>query len=72
MTEELWTPVRYVHQPQTCDFYWSRIAPGKPGSTTGTRGTKAWFCQSRNVWECLECRSEATRAQIARESIGVR
>ena len=64
MTEQ-WTPVRYVRRPQTCAFCWCVIPAGSPGSSTGTRGTRAWV-NDRGEWECLGCRSDGFRAEEAR------
>jgi hypothetical protein len=59
---ETWIPMRTVYASTWCWFCGAFIAKGKPGNTTGTRGTKAWWCRERDVCECLECRSEAIRA----------
>jgi len=62
-------PVRYVHQRQTCHLCWGTIAAGAPGSSAGTRGTRAFFLPRATLtcaisgrlllgpglWECLEC-----------------
>lgn len=64
---EQWIPVRWVKKAVRCDFCRSNIPAGKPGTTTGSRGTKAWYCRHRNIFECLGCRSEAMRADTARK-----
>jgi hypothetical protein len=63
---EQWTPVRYIRNARRCDFCGIEIPAGSPGATRGTRGTKAYFNPHRNVWECMPCRSEATRADFIR------
>lgn len=65
--DEQWTPVRYVREPQRCDFCWQTIRAGSPGTRTGERGTKAYYNATRRVWECLECRTEGTRVQMVLE-----
>lgn len=65
----LWTPVRYVHKSQRCDFCWNAIPRARPGSTTGTRGTKAYFNAALGIWECLKCREAAHDADAARMAI---
>ena len=60
--EPHWTPVRYVRVAQVCSFCGHTIPAGSPGSTTGTRGTKAYYNAVLNVWECIGCRQEALRA----------
>jgi hypothetical protein len=66
-------PVRWIHQAQTCHLCWNGIPRGKPGTTTGSRGTKAFFLPDAilrdaltkqpilgpGLWECLECRRNA-------------
>jgi len=64
----VWTPVRYVRFPQVCDFCWELIPRSSPGRTTGSRGTKAFFNAALNIWECIPCREEATRADLTRQS----
>lgn len=66
---ELWTPVRYVSRNQVCDFCWCTIPKGSPGNSAGTRGTRAWFNHYLGIWECLECRTEAVRAELMREQL---
>ena len=63
---EVWTPVRYVQRQEVCDFCWNFIPPGSPGRSTGSRGTRAWYNPALDIWECLACRSEAMRADMAR------
>jgi hypothetical protein len=46
-----------------------RIPRSKPGTSTGTRGTKAYFSPEARAWECIECRSEGVRAEIAQQEI---
>lgn len=66
-----WTPVRYVREPQLCSLCLNAIPAGKPGATTGSRGTRAWFCAEHRVWECLACRSAAVDAELdATRAIG--
>jgi hypothetical protein len=67
IAREQWTPVRYVRFPQRCDFCWETIPRCKPGNSTGTRGTKAYFNAVRRVWECIACRQEGFRAEAERE-----
>lgn len=62
---ETWIPLRYVPAATWCWFCGAFIPRAKPGTTTGTRGTKAWLCREREVLECFECRSEAMRAEEA-------
>ncbi len=62
-----WIPARFVRRSQVCAFCRSSISPARPGSTTGTRGTKAWFNPATGEWECLECHEEASRAEAARQ-----
>jgi hypothetical protein len=64
---ELWTPVRFVRSIQTCSFCFEEIPTGSPGNSTGTRGTRAYYCARRSAWLCLACKSEYTRSDIARE-----
>lgn len=64
-----WTPARYIDKSQKCDFCWNAIVRCKPGNTTGTRGTKAWYNAALGIWECLACRSEGMRAEEARAAI---
>jgi hypothetical protein len=61
-----WTPARYVHAHQRCWFCGAHIPRATPGRTTGTRGTKAFFNTAFRLWECCDCRAEATRADLAR------
>lgn len=63
--EPYWMPVRYVNEPQVCSFCGYTIQRASPGSTTGSRGTKAYFNSLTKVWECIGCRQEALRAQGA-------
>jgi hypothetical protein len=65
---ERWIPVRYVNYSQRCRFCWCDIPRGSPGSTTGTRGTRAWKSLDTGEWECLSCRTEGFRAEEAREA----
>jgi hypothetical protein len=62
----LWTPVRTISYAQVCHFCRAPIARDRPGAKTGTRGTKAFFNRALNLWECMPCREEATRAELAR------
>jgi hypothetical protein len=63
----LWTPVRTVSYHQACHFCGAGIPKDRPGATTGTRGTKAFYNRGLNLWECMACRVEATRAELARQ-----
>ena len=69
MSRENWTPIRYVTAAVNCDFCGVLIPRCKPGTTKGTRGTKAWRSNVRGVWECLCCRSEGFRAESERDKI---
>lgn len=61
-------PNRYDNRRRfSCDFCWEEIPRDKPGSSRGTRGTKAWYNPARRVYECLGCRSEGFRAEEVRE-----
>ena len=62
---EEWLPIRTINQEQVCWFCGFVIPKGRPGATTGTRGTKAWWFRAKDTWECLGCRSEAVRAEVA-------
>jgi hypothetical protein len=64
----LWTPVRTISYAQRCHFCRAGIARDRPGSRTGERGTKAFFNRALNLWECIACREEATRAELARQA----
>jgi hypothetical protein len=66
---EVWIPIRFVREEVRCWFCHARIPKASPGSTTGTRGTKAWWDKATNRWECLPCHDEGTRAQIARDEL---
>jgi len=59
---ETWVPIRTVYMNTYCWLCGDLIPRAKPGCTTGTRGTKAWWCKERDVCECTGCRSEAMRA----------
>jgi hypothetical protein len=61
----LWTPARYIHGHQRCHFCGEHIPPARPGATTGTRGTKAFVNIALGLFECMPCRAEATRAELA-------
>ena len=69
MSAERWIPARTISQRQRCDFCGCDIPRAKPGNTTGSRGTKAWFNPDRRVWECCDCRSEGFRAEAEREKL---
>lgn len=62
---EKWIPVRFLRQAVVCSFCRCTVWAGSPGHTTGTRGTRVWWNQWRNEYECMPCRSEAVRAGIA-------
>lgn len=61
-----WIPVRYVRVEVRCAFCGGRIPPGKPGTRTGERGTRAWWNKLTSQYECLGCRTDAFRAEDAR------
>jgi len=61
----LWTPARYITFDQVCHFCGAEIPRAKPGTTTGTRGTKAYINVALGLYECMPCRWEATRAELA-------
>lgn len=61
----LWTPARYVATPQWCHFCGAFIPRSAPGPRVGDRGTKAYYNSSLRLFECIECRAEATRADLA-------
>lgn len=60
----LWTPARYVHSDQRCAFCGAHIPRSKPGSRVGDRGSKAFYNAALQRFECLDCRAEATRADL--------
>lgn len=60
-----WIPARTIRFEVKCRFCGVRIPRCKPGSSTGDRGTKAWFNPSSREWECLSCHDELTRAELA-------
>lgn len=62
-----WTPVRFVPGEVPCSFCLRKIPRGAPGSSKGTRGTKAYWCSDRKVWECVACRAEGVRAEIVQD-----
>ena len=61
----LWTPARYIAHDTRCHLCGADIARTKPGATTGTRGTKAFFNATLGLFECMDCRLEGTRAELA-------
>ena len=63
--EKHWTPARYIREVQECSFCGFTIPPAKPGASSGTRGTKAYFNTLTKEWECVPCRREAVEAQLA-------
>lgn len=65
-----WVPIRYVSAPHVCDCCWETIPIGSPGHRAGERGTRAWWDKANDVWECLGCRDEATRAELAAQERG--
>ena len=65
----LWMPVRTVSYAQACHFCGAGIPRDRPGAKTGTRGTKAFYNRALNLWECMACREEATRAELARHEL---
>jgi hypothetical protein len=60
---ERWIPVRFVPRGARCDFCWSVILP----LARGKIGAAAWFSKLLRVHECLSCRSEGFRAELARD-----
>ena len=62
---EPWTPARYIRFAQICESCGSTIAVQSPGTSTGTRGTKAFFSPLRRAWQCLHCRTELCRCERA-------
>lgn len=65
---EQWTPVRTLHADAPCFFCGRLILRGSPGRTMGTRGTRCWWNAARREYECLDCRSEAMRAEETRHT----
>lgn len=66
--EPYWQPIRFVQTGVPCSFCGYAIAKGKPGTRTGERGTKAYFNRLTREFECIGCREEAGRANLAREA----
>lgn len=64
-----WVPVRYIHREQRCVFCQNRIPRGAPGSSKGTRGTKAWRNSLTGDWECIPCRTEGFKVDAARREL---
>lgn len=63
--EPLWIAARTIRRDVVCSFCGALIRRCAPGSTTGTRGTKAFFNPQLREFECMPCREEATRAALA-------
>ena len=61
---ETWLPMRTVPSAVLCSFCWGIIERTKPGTRIGERGTKAWWCRERGLWECTGCRSAAIEAGL--------
>lgn len=61
----LWTPARYIAFAQRCWFCGAFIPRDKPGRRVGDRGSKAFYNPVLQLWECPDCRAEATRAELA-------
>ena len=57
---DYWMPVRFVRLQQVCNFCQAFIPRASPGRSTGTRGTKAYYCPALGVWECIPCRQLVT------------
>lgn len=68
--EERWTPVRFVRDEQVCAFCGARIPQARPGTTTGTRGTKAFFSHDSKRWSCSDCYAIVSRSDRARAECG--
>ena len=66
---EVWTPARTIASDQRCYFCFGSIPRGSPGRRTGDRGTKAFYCHTARLWQCLECHAEHVRAEIARDAL---
>lgn len=69
MTDLHWTPVRFVRQQVECACCWEIIPAGKPGTTTGTRGTKAYYCAQTREFECMRCRGLATERDLRMQAL---
>jgi hypothetical protein len=67
--EGAWVPARHVQQAQKCATCRVVIPKGAPGTSTGSRGTKAWYNRLSREWECIACRSEGMRADDARQAM---
>lgn len=65
--DEAWTPIRFVRSLHQCESCGSTILPGSPGSTTGSRGTRAFQSVQRRAWRCLTCHVEIGRMDRARD-----
>jgi hypothetical protein len=65
---EAWTPIRFVRSLHQCESCKATILLGSPGSSTGTRGTRAFWTKQRDAWRCLSCHTEITRSDRAREA----
>lgn len=61
-----WVPVRFIQRPQRCAFCQCTIRRGSPGSSKGTRGTKAWRNGITGEWECIPCRTEGFKVEAVR------
>ena len=65
---ERWSPMWQVPQGVECCFCGYPIKPGGPPYKTKTTAMRAWFNHHRRVWECIGCRQEAFRADMARRA----
>jgi hypothetical protein len=65
-SQERWRPTRWIparEDPrprqgpghQVCSQCWRTIPAGRPGSSKGDRGTRAWFCIATHLYTCLDC-----------------
>ena len=69
VTYELWNPARYIMQSQVCVDCGIRIPKASPGTSSGTRGTKAFFSPDRKAWRCEACMEDASKCDLARETL---
>ncbi len=66
--EEIWTPIRFVRSLHICESCGETILLGSPGSSTGTRDTRAFWTKPRDAWRCLRCHTEIGRMDRARDA----